>query len=50
MKNNPGKEITRAWLIGAIQDAVLAEYGAREGSEWRRRRRIGRICLSARRM
>jgi hypothetical protein len=35
MKNNPGKEITRAWLIGAIQDAVLVEHG--------------RMCLSARR-
>jgi hypothetical protein len=31
MKGNPGKEITRAWLIGAIEDALLVNHGAREG-------------------
>jgi hypothetical protein len=31
MKNNPGKEITRAMLIAAIEDALLVSQGAREG-------------------
>jgi hypothetical protein len=31
MKNNPGKEITRAMLIAAIEDALLVNHGAREG-------------------
>jgi hypothetical protein len=30
MKNNPGKEITRAWLIAAIEDALLVNHGARD--------------------
>jgi ethanolamine utilization microcompartment shell protein EutS len=29
MENHPGKEITRAWLIAAIEDALLVERGAR---------------------
>jgi hypothetical protein len=48
MKNNPGKEITRAWLIAAIEDALLVKCGAREGSEWRGR--TGGMSWKARRM
>jgi hypothetical protein len=40
MKANPGKEITRAWLIAAIEDALLVSQGAREGSEWRSRQNV----------
>jgi hypothetical protein len=31
MKNNPGKEITRAMLIGAIEDALLVRSGCQRG-------------------
>jgi hypothetical protein len=33
MKNHPGKEITRAGLIAAIEDALLVNHGALAGSE-----------------
>jgi hypothetical protein len=32
-----GQVITRAWLIGAIQDALFVKCSAVAGSEWRRR-------------
>jgi hypothetical protein len=35
MKNHRGKEITRAALIAAIEDALLVNHGAKEGSERR---------------
>ena len=35
MENNSGKEITRAWLIAAIEDALLVDRGAKQGSEKR---------------
>jgi hypothetical protein len=48
LKNNPGKEITRAWLIAAIEDALLVSQGAREGSEWRSRQNVpfGTPCVT----